>query len=483
VQGSGTPVTQGKTTYSLAYAYAGSQPHAPTHIGTQTYSYDLDGNQNGWTDDGNGQRRSIVWDEENRIQSISDNGNEQDYKYDDAGQRVIKRTPKEETDYVNQFFTVRGDGQIGTKHVFIDTSRVVSKLVKSNAYEKDSYYFHTDQLSSTNYVTDSGGKLYEHLEYFPSGESWVEEKSNSQQNPGSNTSYQFSGKELDEETQLYYYGARYYDPRTAVWESPDPALAGNLAGLSGRGGSGTSVAAPSFLNAYDYADANPLTKTDADGRKATKPEKRPEVGTETQALVWNRAHGLPTDDPNFLVIPDKDLWTLNVKIGDYEADFRVPGWFEPMAYDILRNVGAAQPPKAASGGGDGAYNRRYERGSTTVASNHACGCALDYNNKENPYIQEDVTEHPELESKRYGKWGNDILLRQLQARYTVNGVKYLEVGAFYSKHPDPMHIGAVPGAAAHMDEILAHARSMPDLPSAGGPPVVITVIPPNSKSP
>jgi RHS repeat-associated protein len=275
VQGSGTPVTQGKTSYSLAYAYAGSQPHAPSHIGTQTYSYDADGNQNGWTDDGNGQRRTIVWDEENRIQSISDNGNQQQYKYDDAGQRVIKRSPKEETDYVNQFFTVRSNGSIGTKHVFIGTTRVASKLVKANSYEKDSYYFHTDQLSSTNYVTDSNGKLYEHLEYFPSGESWVEEKSNSQQNPGFNTAYQFSGKELDEETQLYYYGARYYDPRTAVWQNPDPALDDNLAKLPGKDGSpGADVAAPSFLNLYNYADANPITKTDPDGR-ATEPAGNP----------------------------------------------------------------------------------------------------------------------------------------------------------------------------------------------------------------
>jgi RHS repeat-associated protein len=271
VQGSGTPVTQGKTTYSLGYAYTGAQPHAPSHIGTQTYTYDADGNQNGWTDDGNGQRRSIVWDDENRIQSISDNGNQQQYKYDDAGQRVIKRSPQEETDYVNQYFTVRSNGQIGTKNVFIGTERVAAKMVKDHSYEKDSYYFHSDHLSSTNYVTDAGGKLYEHLEYFPSGESWVEEKSNSQQNPGFNTAYEFAGKELDEETQLYYFGARYYDPRTSVWQSPDPALPDNLAKLPEKDGSaGPDVPAPTFLNLYNYADANPLTKIDPDGRKPVR---------------------------------------------------------------------------------------------------------------------------------------------------------------------------------------------------------------------
>ena len=35
------------------------------------------------------------------------------------------------------------------------------------------------------------------------------------------TPYKFNGKELDEETGLYYYGARYYDPRISVWLSVD----------------------------------------------------------------------------------------------------------------------------------------------------------------------------------------------------------------------------------------------------------------------
>lgn len=263
VQGSGTAVTQGKTTFASSYNYNAAQPHAPSHIGTQTYTYDANGNQTGWTDDGNGQRRTIVWDDENRIQSIADNGQTNNYKYDDAGDRMVKRGPGGETAYVNQYFSIR-NGQIGTKHVFIGTTRVASKLMKNKAYEKDTFYFHSDHLSSTNFVTDSNGKLFEHLEYFPSGETWVEEKSNTQ-----NTPYQFAGKELDQDTGLYYFGARYYDPRTSVWESPDPALAGNLAKLPGQSGSpSTDVSAPTFLNAYDYADANPLTKTDPDGREA-----------------------------------------------------------------------------------------------------------------------------------------------------------------------------------------------------------------------
>lgn len=36
-----------------------------------------------------------------------------------------------------------------------------------------------------------------------------------------NSPYKFNGKELDEETGLYYYGARYYDPRISIFQSTD----------------------------------------------------------------------------------------------------------------------------------------------------------------------------------------------------------------------------------------------------------------------
>src|SRR5438093_5409270 len=223
-------VTQKKTSYNFAYAYNPSgatsiRPHAPTHIDVRTYTYDLDGNQTGWTHDQNGTRRTITWDEENRIQNIADNGQTKDYKYDDQGQRMIKRGPQGETVYVNQFFTDR-PGANGTKHIYAGTTRIASKLLRQDVpnsnpngntpFEKDLFFYHPDHIGSTNYVTDLNGKLYEHLEYFPFGESWVEENSNQQRTP-----YLFSAKELDEETGLYSFGRRYYDPRTSVWQSPD----------------------------------------------------------------------------------------------------------------------------------------------------------------------------------------------------------------------------------------------------------------------
>ena len=272
-------VVQKKTTYDFTYAYnpsgsASVRPHAPNHIGVRTYTYDADGNQTGWTHDTNGTRRDIVWDDENRIQSVADNGQTKTYKYDDQGQRLIKRGPQGETVYVNQFYTQR-PGATGTKHIYAGTSRIASKLVRQDVpnsnpngntpFEKDLYFFHPDHLGSSNYVTDLNGKLYEHLEYFPFGEGWIEENTNQQRTP-----YLFSAKELDEETGLYYFGARYYDPRTSVWQSSDPILASYLPNrtsdakaLRGMGG----VYRPMNMNAYHYSGLNPLKIVDPDGNE------------------------------------------------------------------------------------------------------------------------------------------------------------------------------------------------------------------------
>jgi RHS repeat-associated protein len=73
--------------------------------------------------------------------------------------------------------------------------------------------------------------------------------------------YLFTGKELDEETGLYYFGARYYDSRTSVWVSVDPALGQYLDGQRGLGG----VFNPINLGLYTYTHRNPALYTDPDG--------------------------------------------------------------------------------------------------------------------------------------------------------------------------------------------------------------------------
>jgi RHS repeat-associated protein len=50
---------------------------------------------------------------------------------------------------------------------------------------------------------------YEHFAYTPYGESWVSEDLNQQ---STTMTHRFTGQELDAETGLYAFPARYYDP-------------------------------------------------------------------------------------------------------------------------------------------------------------------------------------------------------------------------------------------------------------------------------
>ena len=86
-----------------------------------------------------------------------------------------------------------------------------------DAYEKLQFYYHPDHLGSSSYITNLDGEVVQHIEYVPFGEVFIEER-----NSIWNTPYLFNAKEFDEETGLYYYGARYYDPRLSLWISVDP---------------------------------------------------------------------------------------------------------------------------------------------------------------------------------------------------------------------------------------------------------------------
>jgi RHS repeat-associated protein len=79
------------------------------------------------------------------------------------------------------------------------------------------YYYHSDHLGSSSLITNLDGEIVQHIEYVPFGEVFIEERNNTW-----NTPYLFNTKELDEETGMYYYGARYYDSRISLWLGVDP---------------------------------------------------------------------------------------------------------------------------------------------------------------------------------------------------------------------------------------------------------------------
>ena len=79
------------------------------------------------------------------------------------------------------------------------------------------YYYHTDHLGSSSWITDDWGDAVQYLQYLPFGELWTDQRYTEW-----NTRYTFSGKEKDDETGYSYFGARYYDANLSIWLSVDP---------------------------------------------------------------------------------------------------------------------------------------------------------------------------------------------------------------------------------------------------------------------
>ncbi|MDO5615210.1 MAG: RHS repeat-associated core domain-containing protein, partial [Cruoricaptor ignavus] len=340
--------------------------------GDRRYTYDGNGNPTGYEEFKS--FRMMVWDEENRLRGINDNGLLHLYTYDHTGERTLKSSSEtsqtmingataaiithneDYTAYVSPYFVVQ-KGRF-TKHYFEGASRISSKLgegtftqngkgitaggidylkqtalldealrnyiknlntppgpptqqgiyaspewtgqpypsidweaitqnqeppegwprppkfnepgdvpgppvqygdpitpenveagfnfVDNGIEEKNIYYYHPDHLGSSSHITDINGNLSQHTEFMAFGEVLFDEHSTSITQP-----YLFNGKELDSETNLTYYGARYLDMKTSLWLNVDPLV-------------------ERTLQPYQYANNNPVMFIDPDGRCYTR---------------------------------------------------------------------------------------------------------------------------------------------------------------------------------------------------------------------
>ena len=374
--------------YNFAYKYEDSNhPTAPTQIGNDHYTYDVNGNPTLVTNDSTNTTREMYWDEDNRLMVLSDNGKTSRYTYNAAGERIMKSYGTMEGVYINgapqgitfhetDNFTLYPASIISinknrfTKHYFIGDKRIASRIgtgLFNNVYgrngsyvtagqqdyaermnqiqkQKEAYYkqqgiapgvptmkgaygdpentgvgynvvltelgnhdvpqgwiqtphpnttpntnpgppvswndpsnpddpqagygyiandttkeetffYHSDYLGSTSYITDDKANITQYDAYLPYGELLVDEHSSSEDLP-----YKFNGKQFDEETGLYYYGARYMNPVTSLWYGVDPKKE-----LS------------DFWGCYLYCNDNPIILIDKFGEKTEKnnPKKEP----------------------------------------------------------------------------------------------------------------------------------------------------------------------------------------------------------------
>jgi RHS repeat-associated protein len=105
-------------------------------------------------------------------------------------------------------------------------------------------FHHSDHLSGASVDTDESGSVVALNDYYPFGDTRIE--SGEYEND-----YTYTGKERDEDTELLYYEARYYDSGIGRFISIDP--------WSG------DITDPQSLNKYAYVRNNPLKYVDPEG--------------------------------------------------------------------------------------------------------------------------------------------------------------------------------------------------------------------------
>ena len=128
--------------------------------------------------------------------------------------------------------------------------------IANDTTKEETFFYHSDHLGSTSYITDDKANITQYDAYLPYGELLVDEHSSSEDLP-----YKFNGKQFDDETGLYYYGARYMNPVASIWYGVDP-LAEKFVDCSG----------------YEYCMGNPIKLIDENGLYPTSVLKLHKTG-------------------------------------------------------------------------------------------------------------------------------------------------------------------------------------------------------------
>ena len=140
-----------------------------------------------------------------------------------------------------------------TLHISDDAGRIAMREIDLPKYTGDTdledpltRYIYSNHLQSASLELDEDGDIISYEEYHPYGTTAYQAN-----NAGINATakrYRYTGKERDEESGLYYHGARYYIPWLCRWTAVDP-LEAKFAGMS----------------PYNYAFNNPVMWNDLSG--------------------------------------------------------------------------------------------------------------------------------------------------------------------------------------------------------------------------
>jgi RHS repeat-associated protein len=198
-----------------------------------SYSYDAAGNLR--TRTRGGATDTFTWDGQGRLTRIDyGNGTFSAYGYDDAGRRISKRKPDGTTIYYVYAGNLLAQelnaaGAVLASYTYDGLDRPVTLWRGGQTYT-----YLLDRLGSVRGLADAAGNLVATYRYDPWGNLLA--STGTLANP-----LRFTSREYDEESGLYFYRARYYDPVVGRFVSRDPI------GISSEDG-----------NLYAYARGNPV---------------------------------------------------------------------------------------------------------------------------------------------------------------------------------------------------------------------------------
>ncbi|HVG90257.1 MAG TPA: RHS repeat-associated core domain-containing protein, partial [Alphaproteobacteria bacterium] len=191
---------------------------------------------------------NYTYDEENRLLSTAG----MTYTYDGNGERVLKSqvinnvlTPVKRYWSMGGNTLAEGDGtgSLTAEYVYFGGKRIARIDLPANTV----HYYLSDHLDSTSIVASATGTVEEESDYYPFGTEVVVS------GPGPNE-LKFTGKRRDAESQLDYFGTRYYSNGLGRFSTHDP----------GR----WRLDNPQGFNMYGYALNNPLRYIDEKGESA-----------------------------------------------------------------------------------------------------------------------------------------------------------------------------------------------------------------------
>jgi RHS repeat-associated protein len=248
------------------------------------------------------------------------------YVYDASGQRVRKVWEKkpgliEERIYLGGFEIFRKhDGPIGantatlereTLHVIDNKQRislVETRTLDTAGNDRASRqlirYQFGNHLGSSSLELDDQAQVISYEEYAPYGSSTYQAVRSRTEVP---KRYRNIGKERDEESGLYYHGARYQAPWLGRWIACDP---------SGLGVQKRSNAPnqKEFTNAYEYCRGAPTKFVDLDGRDVTVLKESKIAATDLVAKIKND-RAIPQQIRDAINVDPKDASRITFQAG------------------------------------------------------------------------------------------------------------------------------------------------------------------------